>query len=40
LLSEEEIEDIVHSEAEELIILHHQELASLLSSNFMKLEAA
>jgi hypothetical protein len=40
LLSEAEIEDIVQSEADELIILHHQELASLLSSNFMKLEAA
>lgn len=40
LLSQVEIEEIVRNEAEELIILHHQELASLLTSNFMKLEAA
>jgi len=40
LLSPVEIEDIVRNETEELIILHHQELATLISSNFTVLGAA
>jgi len=40
LLSQVEIEDIVRNETEELIILHHQELATLISSNFTKLGVA
>jgi hypothetical protein len=40
LLSQVEIEEIVRDETEELIILHHQELATLISSNFTTLGAA
>ena len=40
LLSQVEIEDIVRNETEELIILHHQELASLITSHFTTLGAA
>jgi hypothetical protein len=40
LLSQVEIEDIVRNETEELIILHHQELSTLISSNFTKLGVA
>ncbi|MGD0798408.1 MAG: toll/interleukin-1 receptor domain-containing protein [Acidobacteriaceae bacterium] len=39
LLSQVEIEGIVRNETEELIILHHQELATLISSNFTALGA-
>ena len=40
LLSPVEIEDIIRNETEELIILHHQELTTLISSNFTTLGAA
>jgi TIR domain len=40
LLSQVEIEDIVRNETEELIILHHQELKTLISSNFTTLGEA
>ena len=40
LLSQVEIEDIVRNESEALIILHHQELATLITSNFTTLGGA
>jgi hypothetical protein len=40
LLSEPQLEEIAKSRDDEVIILHHQELAALISSNFTSLVAA
>jgi hypothetical protein len=37
LLAEPQLRDIVESQPEDIIILHHQELAALIDSNFTKL---